>query len=266
MPTITDPARELADICTMLSDGSRQGGATFLASRFKVPEWSTEFFQIIFLFSKRADELIGILDELDIDDDYRSEFADHIRSIQRTFSPEGLNNPWNHATSNLINPANVNSVKALSGLVRPLYSYPKLDADEQADILSDVEELLGWLREHQLSERDFIRQAIIDGLEQFCFRLQRVGWLGWGYTVESLRDVISAYLALERGVPDMQAAPDAEALLRKTVACVKNVFSKVGATRQAAGDAAFMLLAYEQIVKVAQGKAPLAGLLTFAGG
>lgn len=265
MPTITDPARELADICTQLSEGSRQNGATFLASRFEVPEWSTEFFQIIFLFSKRADELIAILNDLDIDDDYRQEFAGHIRSIQRTFSPDGLNNQWNHATANYINPANVNSVKALSGLVRPLYSYPKLNAEEQADILGEVEALLGWLKEHQLNERDFIRQAIIDGLEHFCFRLKRAGWLGWGYTVESLRDVISAYLALERGTPDLQSAPDAEAVLRKTVACIKSVFSKVGTVRETAGDAAFMILAYEQIVKVAQGKAPLAGLLTFAG-
>ena len=130
MPTATDPARELADVCTRLGQESRSQGSTFLASQFGVQEWSTEFFQIIFMFSKRADDLIRILDDLEIDDDYRAEFAGHIGSIQQAFTPNGLNNQWTHAVAHYVNPANVNSVKALSGLVRPLYSYPKLSSEE----------------------------------------------------------------------------------------------------------------------------------------
>lgn len=192
-------------------------------------------------------------------------FAGHIRTIQQTFSPNGLNNQWNHSVQHYISPANVNSVKALSGLVRPLYAYPKLNEEEQAEILGEVERLLEWLNGHQLAERDFIRQAIMDGLRQFQFRLERIGWLGWGYTLDSLREVISAYLALERGMTDPNAAPDADAVLRKTAAWVKDVFAKVGTVRETAGDVAFMVLAYEQVVKIAQGKSAISGLLTFAG-
>lgn len=265
MPTLTDPARELADICTRLSSHSDKVGSAFLSEQFNVPQWSTEFFQIIFLFSKRADELIAILPELSIDADYKEEFSTHIRGIQQAFSPNGLNNQWTHSLQSYINPANVNSVKALSGVVRPIYAYPKLSETEQAEVVAEVDELLEWLTTHQLRERDFIRQAIIDGVMQFRFRLERIGWLGWGYTLDSLRDVIGAYLALEKGTPDLQSAPDAEAVLRKTAAWAKQVFDKVGGVREAAGDVAFMVLAYEQVVKVAQGKAGIAGLLTFAG-
>jgi len=140
-----------------------------------------------------------------------------------------------------------------------------LSDDEQAALLLEVSQLLEWLGQHQLAERDFIRQAITDGLRQFQFRLERIGWLGWGYALDSLREVIGAYLALERGVEDPQSAPDAEAVLRKTAAFTKGVFAKVGSIRETAGDVAFMVLAYEQVVKIAQGKASIAGLLTFAG-
>jgi hypothetical protein len=265
MPTVTDPARELADICVILGQASDKIGSTYLAEKFQVPEWSTEFYQIVFLFSKRADELIEMLSEISVDDDYRREFEEHIRSIKLAFSPNGLTNRWAHATQNYISPANVNSVKALSGLVRPIRSYPKLNDAETEELIGEVDQLLLWLEEHQLSERDFIRQAIIDGLKQFRFRLSRIGWLGWGFAQDSLRDIISAYLALERGSVGAAEAPDAEAILRKTAAWVKGVFQTVGTVKETAGDVAFMVLAFEQVVQISQGKAPLAGLLTFAG-
>lgn len=264
MTTITDPARELADICMRLSDGVSIKGDDFLASKFQVPVWSTEFFQIIFCISKRADDLVDILSQIEIDDDYRLDFTEHISQIKQAFSPNGLQNAWSHSVNNFISPSNVNSVKALSGLVRPLIYFPKLSEAEVVEVLGLVEELLAWLKDHQLAERDFVRAALIEGLEQFDFRLRRINWLGWGYSLDSLRDVISAYLALERGTSDFDNAPDAAAVLRKTAACIKVIFGKMGTVRETAGDVAFMILAYEQIVKVAQGTAPIAGLLTFA--
>lgn len=265
MTTVTDPARELADICMRLTDGVSTKGDDFLAAKFQVPVWSTQFFQIIFCISKRADDLVDILQQLDIDNDYRIEFASHIDQIKQAFSPNGLQNAWSHSVINFISPSNVNSVKALSGLVRPFISFPRLNEDEVVEVLGLVEELLDWLKEHQLAERDFVRAALIEGLEQFDFRLRRINWLGWGYSLNSLRDVISAYLALERGTLDIDSAPDAGAVLKKTAGCIKAIFGKIGTVRETAGDVAFMILAYEQIVSIAQGTTPVAGLLTFAG-
>ena len=54
MTTVTDPARELADICMRLTDGVSTKGDDFLAAKFQVAVWSTEFFQIIFCISKKG--------------------------------------------------------------------------------------------------------------------------------------------------------------------------------------------------------------------
>ena len=263
MVGLTDPARELADICSRLSITEKHQGDVFLAKQFGVEPWSTEFFQILFNISDRVDFLIEILKDLDIDDDYREEMRSHLIQIKQAFSPSGLSNNWSHAVQNFIGPATVGPVKVLSGMVRKNYAYPKLDDDEKREILGYVDSLLDWLNKQQLSERDFIRQAIIDGLTQFRFRLNRIEWLGWGYSLDALKEVIGAYLALERGMIDKETNPDAEAVLRKTAALVGNVLKKVGFVRQSVGDISFMLLAYEQIVQVSQGSAPISGLLTF---
>ena len=89
--------------------------------------------------------------------------------------------------------AHINPIKTLSYQIRQKVSYPKLDEDDRKELLAVVSELIEWLKEHQLKEQDFIRQAIVEGLEQFRFRLERFEWLGWGYTLGSLRDVVAAY-------------------------------------------------------------------------
>lgn len=266
MSTITDPARELVDICARLTINTSRSGQEVLAEAFGVEAWSTEFFQILFLISQRVDGLIQIVEVLEMDPDLRAEAVQHIRAIQYSFTPNGLQNAWSHSVSHYISPANVGPLKMLVPQVRAAKSYPKLDGEELAEILSLVEELSSWMEERQLRENDFVRQAIIDGLDQFHFRLSRIEWVGWGYSLQALRDVIGAYLALERGTPDLAAAPDADAVLRKVASLVSSVFDKIKVTKEFVETGDFMLKAYGATTLLIQGKQGIAGLLTFSGG
>ena len=61
MSTLTDPARELADLCTQLTkigpNPNTERGDVFLARALRVSAWSAEFYQIIFIISVRINDL-----------------------------------------------------------------------------------------------------------------------------------------------------------------------------------------------------------------
>ncbi|TPN28799.1 hypothetical protein FKO01_20590 [Mesorhizobium sp. B2-3-3] len=267
MPTLTDPARELAEICERLSEpADRITGDAYMAKKFEVRAWSKDFYQIIFCIVERADYLLKLIDEIELDDDIRNDAKAHVEQIKLAFSKESLNNRWTKDGQGLshLKRENIQPIKMLSQQIRQKVSFPKLDSDEIAELLGMLSELEGWLREHQLKDQDFIRQSIIDGTIQLKFRLERVGWLGWGYTIESLREVIGAYLALERGFPDLAQAPDAEAVLKKTGAFVKKFYEKTALVKDISETADFVLRAYGATTLFLHG-AGVAGLLTFAG-
>lgn len=262
MSTITDPARELADICAALTTGHDKKGAAVLAATFDVEQWSAEFYQIVFTILQRIDELKGYVDALEMDSDIRDHAKNHLEQIALVFTPTGLSNNWANALQSYLSAANVGPVRMLSAQVRQIHSYPKLDSEEAAEILDLVETLIEWLDAHQLVEADFIRQAIIDGLRNFAFRLERVRWLGWGYTLESLREVIGAYMALERGMAGVNENPDAAAALAKIKGLLKVFFDKVKFAQDFTSASDFILKAYGATTLLIQGKQSVAGFLS----
>jgi hypothetical protein len=265
--TLTDPARELAELCSALAISSGNPGDHVLAEAFEVEAWSAEFYQIVFCIVERADSLIAIVSEIDLDEDYRTEAVAHIRQIKAAFNKGSLMNPWNNrgTGASLLAAYNVQPVKMLSPMVRSRVSYPKLDDVEIDNLIQLAEEFQNWLSTHQLREQDFIRQALLDGIRQFCFRLAKTKWLGWGYTIQSLKDVIAAYKMLEGGAPGESPQADAEAVLRKGSAFFVKVFQKLGVAKDAAERADFLLKAYGAISLV-QGGTTVTGLLTHLNG
>ena len=89
MATVTDPARELAEVCERLSGTANERGDQFIAKHFNVEPWSTEFYQIIFSIAARADELIELVRKLDLDEDYRSEAISHVKQLKLAFDQQG---------------------------------------------------------------------------------------------------------------------------------------------------------------------------------
>lgn len=265
MPSKTDPARELSDLLRGLSLSPNRRFDDQLARNFGVEAWSSHFYQIIFTISARIDDLVALTDELPLDDDHKVETKGNLRVIQQAFGPSGLQNNSSHAIGSYISPTQVGPLTALSGLVRSIRPYPKLDHNEQAELLAMVNELIEWLEGHQLSEQDFIRQALLDGLRQLRFRLERINWLGWGYTLQGLRDVIAAYFALERGFAQDGSNPPAQAMLKLVGEFVRSFFDKAGFAKETIELGQFMLKAYGTVQLLLLGKTTISGLLTYAG-
>lgn len=261
MAAVTDPAREMSELCARLYSGVGTRGDQFLAEAFGVPAWSPEFFQILSSIVERTDFLIRLVEELDLDEDLKQEAVSHIEAVKGAFRLEALMNTWNSTGTRALGPDNVQPIKMLSSTIRQKVAYPKLTDEELLDVLAEVDQLAGWLSEHQAKEHDFIRQALLDGLGQFRSRLARIGWFGWGYTLDSLREVIGAYMALEHGLPAKGADPVAEAILKKTAAFVKNFYEKTQLFKGVVETGDLMLRAYGAASLLAHGGS-IAGLLT----
>lgn len=248
MALLTDPAKELVAVFEQFTSNVDKRGDEYLAEKFSVAPWSTEFFQIIFSITDRCDFVSVLIDSIEIDDDFKQEAKSHIHLLKRGFSREALSQTWttNHhdAGPRFINRGNIQPLKMLSGYLRRLAPYPSLTGEEIEELLKDVNELEGWLLEQQLVEHDFIRQAILEGLKHFRFRLERLEWLGWGYTVESLKEVIGAYYALHSTIPGDHSAPVAEGVLRKVEVLVRKVYEKASTTKDVVETGEFMLKAY----------------------
>jgi hypothetical protein len=264
LPTKTDPARELSDLIRSLNLAPNERMDQGLAKLFGVKAWSSEFYQIIFTISARIDELVALIDDLDLDDDYKLETKQNLATIQQAFGLNGLQNAFNHSQQGFLAAAQVAPLVALSGLVRPIRSYPKLNDEERLELIGMVDELLGWLNKHQLSEHDFIRQALIDGLNHLRFRLERLQWLGWGYTLGGLREVILAYFALERGIPQDGSNTTGSAMIKLVGTFVKQFVEKAGFVKDTVETGEFMLKAYGFVTLMIQGQTTIAGLLTHA--
>jgi hypothetical protein len=258
---LTDPARELAELCTELQVQTNKTGETFLAEKFEVEPWSREFFEIIFTITERCGMLQHIVGDLDLDEDFRGEMVKHVRAIMSAFSAQSMRGRWDQFGFVHVGAVNVGPLKALSATVRQRVAYRKLSAEELNEVLQEVERLLDWLREHQLEEQDFIRQAIIEGLERFTFRLKRLRWLGWGYTLETLREVIAAYMLLERQGIDPQSNPNGAAVLKKVSGLIKTVYKRITVAKDVADTGDWLVRMYAAGSLVYHGVPQIAGLL-----
>lgn len=260
---MTDPARELVELCEALFDYNERHvlGEDYLASRFDVPVWSRQFYQIIFTVSERVDLLVKIIGTLDLDEDFRSDIQDHVKAILLAFTGPALRDHWESNGQKRVSPTNVQPLKGVSGLVRAKIGYKKLSEEEIADTLNQVAQLIDRLDGLQISEQDFIRQALIEGLYQFKFRLEKVRWLGWGYALDSLREVVAAYVMLERTGVSPENNPDAAAVLKLVGDLLKSVHKRVQTAKGVVESGDFLLKMYGAGALWYQGKPFVAGLL-----
>lgn len=260
---LTDPAREMADLLTALVSGDRNlTGDRHLAAKFDVEPWSQEFYRILATIMDRLHALKGIVQDLPLDDDFREEMVGHLNDIALAFAPGSFQNHWTQSGADKLSARNLQPLKGLSGLVRQQVSYRKLSDDEREELIGQVTELVAWLREHQLAENDFIRQALIEGLGHLLFRLERFRWLGWGYTLASLREVIAAYMLLERQDLDANVNPDAAAVLSKVGAVIKAVYAKLEKTKAVYETGDWLLKAYGAATLVQTAAPTVKGLLS----
>lgn len=262
MQETTDPARELVELCRSLTRGKTDTtGDEYLARAFGVAPWSVEFFQIVFAILDRIQTLREIVAQSDISEHLQKKMSSHLDAVSGAFGRSSLLNLWHSAVQGSLSEVILGPLEMLSAVISKTHPVPNLTAEEILELSNTVEELLSWLGDHQLKDQDFIRQALIDGLVQFQFRLTKLKFVGLGYTLESLRDVIGAYMALERGSPDLNAAPDAGAVLSKVRAAVSKIYDKIKQFKEAKETADFVLEIYGAAALLVTVQHQAAGLL-----
>lgn len=261
----TDPAREFTDLCQNLKEPLQMSGADYLAQKFEVLPWSTDFMIILASLHKRITTLHDMLDETALDADIKQVSFDCLEQVRNSFALVGLSNAWPHSIQNYLTDANLRPIRMASAYVRPRHGYTIPDESELEELLSMIGELLDWLRTAELTERDFIRTAIIEGLSDFEFRVRRVGWFGWPDTFESLKAIVSAYIALERGQPDLNVSTTYEATLKKLGGFLQKTFDRFKFAKDVQETGDWALRIYGALHAAALTSPTVAGLLPHSG-
>lgn len=229
MASMTDPARELGEIAERLTVSSNLAGEKLLAEQFGVEPWSTDFVKIIACILDRADLVARIIVESDLDVDHRDKAVEHIRLFKSGFTGPSLRKPWNDGGNGLTAMRDHGSpIQFLSQTVRPQVKYPRLSAEEIAELLEAIDSYLAELRESDEGP-EFVRQAIIDGLSLFRFQLDKIGWMGAGYALTAFRELLFVYDMSQREI--RIANPDAGAFLGGLLGILTSFKSKVDSAK-----------------------------------
>jgi len=261
VPEATNIAEELHALCVRLDITSDVQGDQFLAESFQVEAWSQDFFEVLSGITERMDALLTLIDTLSIRDTVKANAKDHLGHMKRAFSRPALVSPWRQHGQPCVAPPRRDPILGLSAVLHT-YDFDTPTQAEAAQIKADANELLCWLEEFQLSEKDFIRECIVVGLRRFLFQIERLEWFGWGGATAGLKEVMGAYLALERGL-DAEVHPQAVALMKKVIAKLALPLRLLARGREIHDDGEFALLVLQNSLRIGAPAATyVAGLLT----
>lgn len=263
----TNLASFYAGVCQKLAKPSPlERGDAYLAKKFGTTAWSPDFYKLLSGIILQSVKLNTLFERTDLSNDLKRRAIKHNNNTIRAFSASALTSKW--ATSGMgmkaLSKENTTAIAFCADHVGKISSYKKLKDDEIASLMANIGDLTTWLAEHEKFEADFIRQALIEGLSELEFRLKYVEWLGWSYASESLREVVSAYMALDRGIPPDARDPQLEALFLKMNGFLSRTWDVLGTTRDGFDriDVAVRIYALAHMVSDVQ---TISGLLPYIG-
>lgn len=259
----TDPAKELAETLALIASDPNESVVSRITMRAGVSSWSPEFFRILFEIMNRL-ELVGRhVRELPLDEDVRWDALESVEAIKKVFSDPHILNQNCANIRPVITGANATVLKMLSAQIRERVSYPLLSEDDREEVLKEITELRGWLAELQSDHQDFIRQALIEGLDGLIFRMERLQWFGHGYALDGLKEVLQAYLSLQGAQLGTQDGDELQrAILAKARGTLIRVLSIFDLAKDHSDRADWALRAYGAVSAIADGSGTIAGLLT----
>lgn len=243
---MTNPARDLIDLCayatsdtSLHSDDSQDA----LAAVFGVGKWSKEFFAILEEITKRIEHLRLVIAELELDEDLAEAVEGEINAICKLFETEH----WSYkfeARTDEVSPENLRMIRLIEPRIASIQQYPAISDEERAVLCDDIDQLILWLSDRQMQQNDFIREALIKGLQEMRFAIDKMRFFGWAYAAASLRGVIAAYMALERMEVSPANTPDAEAVLKKVRGFCEDFYSRMKMAKDFGEVADFSLRLY----------------------
>lgn len=209
MTLVTDEVAELAELSFfLLETNGHSSGAVILAQEFETQAWSTDFYFLIGHILRRAENLKKHIAQLGLDDGRQDRAIGHVEAWQEGFKPDRLSDAWNNSTSTRAALSRCSQFEMLSDSVRRIAPLPKVSDDDRARLLTISTELLRELDALQGQESEFLRQVMIEGLEQLQYRLLRLRWLGWGYTREAIDRLLMLYRELTITAPEVAQSGD----------------------------------------------------------
>lgn len=260
---LTDPAKELVDTLNLLIGAKGINFSQRLKQKANVEPWSKGFFLIVFELLNRMDFLIEEVMQLPFDDDLREDTLQSIFQIKNVFIAEHVLQTSCEQMSQTISGSNLTVLKMLSPQIRVRVSYPALTSEEVEAVIDDVKQLLVWLRDQQSEEYEFLRSAMIDGLQSFLFRVERLEWFGRGFTIEGLKEVLLAYIALEGAVSLARDGDELQkAILAKCASTLRRTLKIFDVVKESSDRTDWALKAYGAVSAVADGSSTISGLLT----
>lgn len=224
MATLTDPARELADIAERLKEPSKKRGEAFLADKFGAEPHEANFARIITCILERTELVENIVSRSTMDSDHQESVLGELVRFREFFAPSQLAGFWLQNTQGIFAGC-IRALQLLSPMVRSHTSYPRLSSEEIGEFIQLIDAYLDELRANS-DTPPFVRQAIADGLCAFRFQLQEIGWLGSGYTLSAFRQVMMLHDLIQRDFQG-QHNPDAEAALRGLFSILSQFKTKV---------------------------------------
>jgi len=262
MARTSDLARDLTDLCIELRQlPGKPDGPTALAGFFNVEPWSAEFMLIMASLNQRIEALRSMINSIELDEDIRESASSCLENIRNAFTAGGLLNQWSHSINTFLSDANVQPIRLTSGYIRERHGYIVPSKDEVDEMIAHAESLREWLVDANLQDRDFIRTALIEGIDSFIFKITRFGHFGWTEVLESLKSVVSAYMALERGMVEGAEPSIYEAAAKKVASFLKLSFEKVKSTKEVYEVSDWVLRGYGALHAIPDAKSVVAGLL-----
>jgi hypothetical protein len=261
----TDFAMELSETFATLTDTQTVGGANYLADRFGVGAWSSEFMQIVICLNERITLTEVIAQSAIEDESVRAVAIATLDQAKTAFSIHSLSVHWRDhgakVSSDVINP-----LKLLSPSIRSAHSFIRLSEDAVTVLLEEADALIEHLKLHQLTDGDFLREATIDGLNLFRFRLQHFRWVGVHYIAGSLRAVSAGALGLRTIQAGRRRKPtETVEMVERITSFVKKAYIGLHAAKDFADNVDFLTKSFDAgnaVIHVAMKTVPL---LTYAG-
>ncbi|MEG3180427.1 hypothetical protein [Sphingomonas sp. LT1P40] len=224
MATLTDPARELADLAERIKATSKKRGDAYLAEMFDVDTHDANFARIITCILERTELVESIVEKSTMDSDHQETVLAELVRFRQFFTPAQLANHWLQGSQGEFTGC-IRALQLLSPMVRNHTSYPRLSAAEVSEFIGLIDAYLGEIRENQ-DLPNLVRQSISDGMYAFRFQLQEIGWLGSGYALAAFRQIMMSCELIQRDIQG-QHNPDAEAALRGLATILKQFKAKV---------------------------------------
>lgn len=178
---ITDPSREMSEVCTALLEQPPRDTPTIevLAGLFELASTDTDLIEILGAIRRRLDRLDDFarkLEDPDFDDEQRSAIRAAIANLVRVLSPGNFHVSWKNAHAAL-QQGNLIAFRWFSPTAKKHRPLSRLSDETREEIIQELVETAAQL-EASDEISGFHREALLEGLRHLTLMMRHVRFFG----------------------------------------------------------------------------------------